>query len=284
MKRTSIIKNYLFIDTDVFFSTMTSSSSKEILDKLNSKLDEKNTFLILPVVILKEIEKLFENWKVDFFKKTEGNLTVKKILGIEEQLTNSNAKQKKGSHELLNSDLIDKLIKEKRDNLLAEIKKFYTDLSKKFDLILKHKNTIVIELTDELVLNGIKRSLLKKAPYTRSDKITENAHTKDVDCIAFESLLFYLNNEDKVGTKDNLSLCIKDSDYRKLDRTLCEDISSDLKRFSLKDYETIESMLNDSSGVVSKTKKTEQGTPTLNAPGPVIEGSLIVKQNLSESN
>lgn len=278
------MKNYLFIDTDVFFDAMTSNSSKEILNKLNNKLDDKNTFLILPVVILKEIEKLFENWKVDFFKKTEGNLTVKKILGIEEQLTNSNAKQKKRSYELLNSDLIDKLIKEKRDNLLAEIKQFYADLSKKFDLILKHKNTIIIELTDELVLNGIKRSLLKKAPYTRNDKITENAHTKDVDCIAFESLLFYLNNENKVGTKDNLSLCIKDSDYRKLDRTLCEDISSDLKKFSLKDYETIELMLNDSSRVVSKTKKTEQGTPTLNAPGPVIEGSLMVKQNLSESN
>lgn len=274
-------KNYIFIDTDVFLNTIVGNSSNDSLEKLSTELNKKKIFLILPEVIIKEIKKEFDNWKIDFFKKTEENLTTKKILGIQEQLTDK--PKKNNPTEITNIDLIDGLLKEKRNNLFLELREFYENLSKKFNLILENKNTKIIPLTDKLVLSGIKRSLLKKAPCTRSDKTKENAHTKDIDCIAFESLVSFLNKEK--GSKNNLFLCVKDSDYRQSSGELCFDISEDLKKFNLKDYKTIESMLSDLSGCDVQIVKTEAEVLTLDSPSPMIEGSqFVTEQNLLELN
>jgi len=280
MTKTVVAKNYLFIDTDVFINTITGNTSKDILKILKSKLNDNKIVLVLPKVIIKEIEKEFENWKTDLFKKTKDNLTVKKILGIKEPLTDSNPKQNNSS-ELLNIELINDLIKTKKDDLLSEIESFYKGLSTELNSIFSHKNTKVVELTNKIVLSGIKRSLLKKAPCTRSDKTKENAHTKDIDCIAFESLLFFLKKEKINKIKNKLFLCVKDSDYRQLDRTLSTDISTDLQGYFLKDFETIESMLDDFLGVNKQTSKIKESVLTLDTPTSVIEGSqIIIDQNL----
>ena len=60
--------------------------------------------------------------------------------------------------------------------------------------IIKHKNTKTIPMTDVLMLSGMRRSLSKIPPSNARNK-KKTPHTKDQDCIAFESILQFLEEK-----------------------------------------------------------------------------------------
>jgi len=277
------IKNFVFIDTDVFRDILTCSSSLESVKELLKKLDSNKIILILPEVILKEIEKEFNSWQEDLLKNIRGNLSTLRILGFREEKTgegnnngkSGNKKDKKSEKNKENLELMDKIISGKREELFNEIKGFYEDLQKKIYLIFEHKNTKLVELTECIILRGIKRSLLKKAPCTRSVTKHENAHTKDVDCIAFESIIHFLENE-KIEKNSKISLYVKDSDYVTEEGQLKQEIIEDLKK-SIKNI-TYSSQWDELNGKKGGDVKKED------AMGSLADGQELLAENLKLTN
>lgn len=269
-------KKFLFVDTNIFIDAVTCDSSKQILDELIRRLEQKKITLILPEVIEMEIITQYSFWKKDVLKKAEENLSTESILGIKDVTDKSAKRDRKGETE---AKKINSIIAGDRKKLLDKIKTHYESVSKDINKIFKHKNTARINLTNLLVLEGMKRSLLKRAPYTRTDKATENAHTKDIDCIAFESLRSFLRSQ---KTKSDLIMCVSDKDYISENGELHYDICEDLNKCKLTSYQNLSEMIAVESRsfkaiLRQKTRKnTESGKPTLASAATGLDHSRAV--------
>jgi len=232
----------LFIDTSVFVASVFGDAANSILDELLKRLEKKDIVIILPEVIKNEIKTQFDILKNEYFEECKKNLSINKIVGIDEEKTKQTEGKKKVNQKGTNSKTIDECIRAPREKLLANIEKYYKDLSKKIEVFFRHRNIVNIPLTDKLLLSGMKRSLLKKAPYTNIEKTTESAHTKDADCIAFESIIFYIKSL-KTPSKNSVILCVSDKDYHSKDGRLHDDICKDLEKCKFESYKSLAEML-----------------------------------------
>lgn len=280
---------YIFIDTNLFIDAMTSNDVENILNSISKQLIKGNIKLILPEVI--KIEILTEyNFQKDGVVKAIGlNLETKKILGIEEPLTDAGKKNNKKQKVEIETEKINNVIEPYRKEMIKKIEEHYKSILKMINQIFKHRNTRIITLTDQILLAGIKRSVLKRAPYTRKDPHVkpekhENTHTKDIDCIAFETLLAFCKKNTDKQKRDILIMCVSDPDYFSLDGKLHADLMKDIK-LENKSYQSIPEMLNKEfqikieSRKLKKVKGLENKTGSLAGSGGVlIEESKAITQ------
>lgn len=263
---------YIFIDTSLFIDSVTSNDSEKILNFLFKLLSKKNVTLVLPDVIKAEILSQYTYWKEGVIEKIQSNLDTKRILGIKEELTEGEKKSKKKEKGETEANKINSVIEPHRKIILKKIESYYKSIAKKLGQIFKHKNTKIIQLTERILFAGMKRSLLKRAPYTRTEKTTENPHTKDVDCIAFEAVATFCKKSKKT---DTLVMCVADKDFFSKDGGLHEDIKESFamnKNF----YKTIPEMLSKEFQINIDSKKSKKDG---NAEGKI--GSLVGGNEIS---
>lgn len=273
---------YIFIDTNLFIDSITSNDGENILNSIFKQLKKKNIKFVLPEVIKMEILTQYNYWKDDVIGSIKANLETKKILGIKGDLTDAEKKNKKKQKGETEAEKIDGVIEPHRKNMIKKIEEHYKLTSKKINQIFKHKNTKIIALTDQILLAGMKRSLLKKAPYTRLEKHTESAHTKDVDCIAFETLVAFCKKNTDGRKKDILIMCVSDQDYFSSDGKLHKDLIKDIG-IENKSYKNILEMLDKEFKIkigfrkLKKDKGMEGKTGSLaGSSGLLIEESKII--------
>ncbi len=264
-------RKFAFIDTSVFLNILYSDFSLEIIDKLNKELNNDKIFLIFPVVILREIQKDFEFWKKELLSSIENQIAIEYILGItDKEKTGGKGSKNKNT----NSLLIDKITKEDRQNIIKTVKVFYENIEKNINSIFQHKNTKILELNNDIILKGIERSLMKKAPSTKLDKKTESQHLKDVDCIAFETLLNFFNSE-TIMKDDMFYLITDDDDYKTSDdNCLRDDLIQDLSKFNKVNIKYCQS-IDDIFSLRSKQEKKDS---------PISISDSEVKKGLIESS
>lgn len=248
----------LFVDTDIFLDAVFSNHGKAVLEGLMKVLDGNEVFLLLPEVIQMEILEGFNLWRTDLLKTVQGNLETVKILGFKEAAASPSKTgvNNKGSKDS-NADLVDGLIKDHRKSLIKTISEFYISMLSDLNKVFSHKNTEVIPLDDDSILQGMKRSLLKKAPHTNREKRTESQHTKDVDCIAFESLVSALKKKDAEST-GHLAICVRDRDYHGDNGDLHQDITLEISMFDPVHYADLYSMFEKELTIQIIENKTAQ--------------------------
>lgn len=277
----------LFVDTNIFLDAITSDFSVSIIKSFCEILDNNKVEFILPEVIKVEIITQYQYWKNDIVRIVEKNLSTENILGIEDT-TDKNSKKNQNKRES-EIGIIDDLIKNDRNDVVAKIKKHYETVIQSLEKLFTHKNTKNIRLDYHLLLEGMKRSLLKKSPSTRTEKSTESAHTKDVDCVAFESLISYL--ESRKESDDFLIICVSDKDYLSDDGKLHNDIESDLSQLSHSHYQDLLIMLEKEFQLNIATEDSQENMDkgeeslTLSPKAGIIEGSSesISQEKLSSS-
>jgi ribosomal protein L40E len=243
-----IIPKIVFIDTNIFIGCALQETTNLDIDSdkvadiktlkdIKEKLDDKKMVLVLPENIKAEI---VTGMKIKF-KELEKNI------GYSFPKVNSLREKESGKISMLIKTEIERSKKE----LLGRIKEKSKKISNIVDEIIEHKkNTRLIELSDELIISGIKRSLLMKRPYTpklREDgsENSKSAYLKDQDCVAFESFLNYLNENEKELEKSECIICSDDSDYfeKIKENVLHKDITQEIKCKKISGYQNILNML-----------------------------------------
>lgn len=210
-------KKLVFIDTSIFMSCFTEKLVEErgfdVLNKILAKMDGGEITLILP-----------ENIKAETLHKLECELNrvkdrVSKQLDV---AANEAAKQEKEGKLLENS------LKRARQIATEEVQDKYKNTKEVIEKIFGHKETKLISISDGVLLEGIRRSVLKRAPFTDPRmKDTENSHTKDQDCIAFEATRKFL--KDNVDLKDSrFIICVDDKDFFGVDGRLRSEVKEDV--------------------------------------------------------
>lgn len=269
---------YIFIDTSVFFDVLQSDSSSQTLDALTKLLDQGKITIILPEVILMEIRKQFVIFKKELIEKLERQLSIEIILNVtDKEKTGGKNKGKKST----NSDLIDSLTKTHRASLLKTVKDFYQGIENRLEDVFKHKNTKMIKLDNSIILKGIERSLLNRAPSEKLTGKNENQHLRDIDCMAFESVLNYINSKIVVNASDSISILVKDTDYIQEDgETLKDQIVKDLSKFKKNKITYSESIdLILPRKVKNQMKKDKGETGSLSGEGQKLAESKFNIQN-----
>ncbi len=234
------INKYVFIDTSIFLDILYCNTSSEDLDKILKWLSDSKITLILPRVIMMEILKEFKLWNKNLLESITQKLKIDLILDVTEKDKTGSGKDRKKKTD--NSILIDKITKTNREGLIKNVSDFYKSLETKLNSVFTNSNTKVIELSDSIIMRGIERSLLKKAPSTKLDKKTEHQHLKDVDCIAFESIIDFFNSDKNKIDNDALYILTSDSDYFEENGNLRDDIMFDLSKFKKKNIKYTQSL------------------------------------------
>lgn len=250
---------YIFIDTNLFFDIMTSNNGENVLDAILAQLSKNNIKFILPEVIKVEIFTQYNSWKSSVIESIKINLETKKILGIKDALTDTEKKKNKKQKGETEAEKIDSLIEPHRKKIVKKIEEHYQLILKKSDNVFKHKNTKILTLTNQILLAGMKRSLLKKAPYTKSEKQTESAHSKDVDCIAFETLVTFCKKVTNEKKKNVLIMCVSDQDYFSSDGKIHFDLIKDIG-IGNKSYQSISVMFNKEFQINIEAQEENKGT------------------------
>lgn len=273
---------YIFIDTNLFIDAVTSNEGENILSTIIKQLNKRSVKIVLPEVIKAEMLTQYAYWKDGVIENVERNLTTMSILGIKEGLTETDKKNKKKNKGETEAEKIDSVIEPHRAGMIKKIEGHYKSITKKIEQVFRHKNTEVVKLTDQILLAGMRRSLLKKSPYTRAEKITESAHTKDVDCIAFEALVAFYKKQTNKSTKSAMIMCVADKDYFSTDGILHDDLKKDIK-IETKCYKTLPEMLDKEfkAQIGPKKRKKMKGAENAigslaSSGGSLVEGSKIV--------
>lgn len=233
----------MFIDTSIFLDILYSDDSLKNINKFIKELDSNKITLVLPVVIFKEIEKDFEFWKKELVDLIQKQLEIDCILGVTDGKTTGG---KNSIDKKTNGILIEKITRKNREEIIEIVKNFYKKIEEKINIIFEHKNTKKIMLNNDIILKGIERSLMKKAPSTKLDKKTEKQHLKDVDCIAFESILNFFEVE-SIKKNDIFYIIVKDDDYEDDKNFLRSDLVNDLLFFqkdNIKYEKSVECLFN----------------------------------------
>lgn len=265
---------YAFIDTDVFIRSLLGNYGDKILEILVINLDENKLTLIFPDIIKSEVLHLFTKEKRKTIERVTSNLEIRKVLGIQEPTTDEKKKNRSQNsivptRDVSNSEKLDEVTKADRDNLLLKIENYYECIFKKLEDIFQHKNSKNIDVTNEIMLRGMKRSLMKLPPF--SDKTTEQSRTKDADCIAFEALIDLVNS-DFIPVSEKLVMCLSDKDYIDQDGKIHEHIKIDLAKISSTVYrsEVVDFLESDLGAEISNKTKIELPSAT---PEPSLASS-----------
>jgi hypothetical protein len=272
---------YIFIDTNLFIEVITSNEGGNILDSVLKQLNKKNVKIILPEVIKIEILTQYSYWKKGVADSVRMNLTTKNILGIREELTNKEKNNRKKQTGETEAEKIDSVIESDIEKIAKKIQSHYESISNKIEIIFTHKNTNLVELTDHILLAGMRRSVLKKSPYTKTEKSTENAHTKDIDCIAFESLLAFLEGHHEEFKDATLIMCVSDKDYLSEDGELHDDLKKDIN-LKYKCYKTIREMMDKELHIKTNIKKSGKANKIDSALGSLSgnQGMLVEESKI----
>jgi len=229
------ILKIIFIDTNVFINCVFKEDEDlgiDTIDQIIEKLNGQKTVLILPEII-----------KTEVIEEIHGKF-INLIKYIEERLQNESLKNSFKNTRI--SHLFEETVKENKNEIIKKINKIEDSILKKVNEIFNHKNTKRLTLSEKLILAGMKRSLLKLAPYSNPNVSSKKtAYIKDVDCIAFESLLEYINkNSNK--KKSKIIICTNDIDYfENFEKNkLCSDILKDINNKNVSAYTNPLEMLN----------------------------------------
>lgn len=214
----------LFLDSNIFISCVleqTQGSNINVLKDLLDKLKSNKTILILPEVVRREVE-------VN---------TVDIIFTSEESINKDLEQIKTGNNSYVFESIINNAVK----TVQIDLKKSKTEILKIIKEIFENNNTLTIKLTDEILISGLKRASLLKAPFTHSKGLVKKKnknnkpgeppkYRKDQDCIIFESILSFLRKNTQKYKNNVLVFCTEDPDYYKNDKVadLEDDIVSDL--------------------------------------------------------
>ena len=279
---------YIFIDTNLFIDVVTSNEGEEILNSIFKQLGKENVKFVLPEVIKSEILTLYGYWKDGVIENVRLSLATKKILGIED-LTGKGKDQNKQQKGETESEKIDGVIDSDRKAIIRKVERYYKSISKQIDKIFKHKNTTITVLTDQILLAGMKRSLLKKSPYTRRDPFVksdkrENTNTTDIDCIAFEALVAFCKKHSGEHKKNTLVMCVSDKDYFSTDGDLHADLKRDIV-IEHKCYKAIQEMLDKEFNAQVGSKKTKSTKKQEDAVGSLAgsDGGLAESSKIRAS-
>ena len=229
------IQKVVFLDSNIFINCAleeVEGSNIETLGDIESLLNKNKAKLLLPEVVISEVEFGIE----DRFIKLR--LKIKKsfdsILKLKE-LDPSALKKGRGKSQ----GLLIKSLKEVRTRIRNDKKEALKNLDdKKKEIkravsdIVKNSNAIKIDLSDNDIMKGLRRSLNKKPPFSVFNN--KPAYLKDSDCIIFESLISFLKEYKATGKVKigKLILCIDDVDYFKSEdkQDLKKEVEQDLKK------------------------------------------------------
>lgn len=187
---------YIFIDTNIYIycALITKGNyTTKTIDALNKTINTKNTKLLMPEIIKLEFEKkaknIFENEVSNDIKKIK-----KKIqeISFPEYLGEEKSKIEKN---------IDDLLEKRRKNLKRVSENIIKDIE-------ENKNTIILELTNDIFFKSYKRALKGEKPYTGKicSQCGNMENVINADCIIIESLLEYFKTQD-LNDKDELIFC-----------------------------------------------------------------------------
>lgn len=234
------MKKIVFIDTNVFIDCvykMTDNLDCKPLEEILKKLEINELILILPEITEKEILEILSSKSNELKKKIDNSFNqVEK--NVEHEM-----KKDEGKVSRIIKDLIQQGKEKCTDGVQKEIEKG-VKITKN---IINHNNVKKVEMTDYLMLKGMRRSLFKVAPFEANNK-KKGVHTKDQDCIAFESILSFLKEGDYKGY--TFIVCAADADYfdgKEEGENLGEEIVKDLKKFckEVRGYRNPLKMLNE---------------------------------------
>ena len=187
---------YIFIDTNIYIycALITKGNyTTKTIDSLNREINTNNTKLLMPEIIKLEFEKkaknIFENEVSNDIKKIK-----KKIqeISFPEYLGEEKSKIEKN---------IDDLLEKRRKNLKRVSENIIKDIG-------ENKNTIILELTNDIFFKSYKRALKGEKPYTGKicSQCGNMENVINADCIIIESLLEYFKNQD-LNEDDELIFC-----------------------------------------------------------------------------
>lgn len=278
MKKKITKNKYIFIDTNIFVNIISSDKSINILKDILNSLDNNKIILILPEVILKEIKKEF------LLNKKEITSIIKQQFITEKDFCLGGKNTTNRNSGINNNKLINDSISNDRERILETVEKLYNEIETEIENIFQHKNTKIIDITNDIIMHSIRRSLLKKAPSTRLDKNTETQHTKDIDCVAFESILYFFSKINTPHTESSINFIVQDSDYYDLDsnkKNIHPEIFCDLniyiKKVNISITDSIESLFNKK---IKNSDISQQSLPSLN----IIEESNKKSQSVTNIN
>lgn len=205
---------FVFIDTNIFMKCAAQEEEQLNLlplENLLKKMDDGSMMLLLP----KNIERETQIALKTFFTEIREIIAIKLKGIIKEKI----------KEELFLKEILEKIEKVANKETNEKIEKINSTIEK----IFKHKETKKIEISDTILIKGIRRSVLKMPPVTIK-KRRENQHTMDQDCIAFEAILEFLKKDGKKIKK--LCICSDDSDY-KLESDMHPEIVEELKKLDI---------------------------------------------------
>lgn len=204
----------VFIDSSVYLNCALKQVDKlslNTLKKFLTKVESKEMILLLPKIIEREtlygIQTGFKSLQNEMDKIFEPLEKSKKH-------AENQRKDKENKRSKITIDMLEYVIGEGKEEIEKKIEKIQKSVLKIIEEIFNHKNTKHIEITDKLILAGMHRSLFKRAPWTpKSDSYKDKtSYTKDQDCIVFEAVLEYIENNKK-SKEAELVICADDGDY-----------------------------------------------------------------------
>jgi hypothetical protein len=227
VKKSKKQKQYLFLDTNFFLNFLFNEIENSWLENFSKHLKKENIIVLLPENIKREIEyELYENSFLT--RNTQFQEVFKKIMALGEADTKKTDVQ---TSEVVSKNFASALLAF-QDDIFKKVNESCEKRQKKFDKFCKDINPEIIDIKENILVNGIKRSLMKKAPFTNKSK--EAHRLKDSDCIAFAAILHFLEKENKSASlKPSVIMCVSDIDYKDKNG-LHFDIKESLKDFNLK--------------------------------------------------
>jgi len=212
-------KKILFCDSNIFIGCAleeVEGSTIQVLKDIKKQLDKNKAVLIVPKLIVAEVENRLRTQ----LKGLKGSLEA-----IIKKMKNEKGYKESG---LVTSALLesDKIFKKKIETREKDIKKI-------LESIYNHKNTIRPDISDGIIIKGIRRALFGRAPFTQK----RGSFILHQDCIIFESLLETLSKITGVNQKE-LIFCAKDPDYstnqqvESLSETVKEELKTTVKSTS----------------------------------------------------
>lgn len=213
---------YLFADTNIFIycALITKGNyTTQTIDNLYKVINQKKVKLIVPEVIKLE----FNNKAKNIFKNDVTN----NIHRVKKEIEKISFPEYLGEEKHVIEDSIDKLLKEREENLNRVNSKMLGD-------ILENENTILLELNQDIFVKAYKRALAGKKPHKGNycESCASMQQPISADCIIAESLIEYF--KDKDTTEDTLIFCSNNTkDFARFDEEkgkhfLHEDIQKEL--------------------------------------------------------
>lgn len=248
------MKTCLYIDTNIYTACAAAELGELDLNVLKRVKEKLNLgwHLILPEVIQVEIKKRLK----DSFKSFRDDAQLSNAVNKENN-------QPKRKYEKFREEKITQIkeaaIKEANTKILKEFDKAEEDAGQLLDDLFSHKNCIIVPLSQKILLDGMCRAALGKRPAAVDTKKEQPHYIRDIDCIAFESLLHGMGQSK--AKFDEVLICSDDSDYFSKGK-LAPEIIDALKPFSKiqKGYTDILVLLEEASPKAEKfTEKQREG-------------------------